>query len=49
MRRRLPVALALVALVSFGFASPLLVLAGAALLGIVWLAFPELRSKESSQ
>lgn len=49
MRRRLPVALVLVSLVSFGFASPLLVLAGAAVLVTVWLAVPELRSKESSQ
>jgi len=41
---RLPVALALVALVSFGFASPLLCLAGAG----VWRALarlPELRSE----
>ena len=40
MRRRLPVAL-----VSFGFASPLLCLAGAGVLAGLWLAFPELRSE----
>lgn len=44
MRRRLAAGAVLVALVSFGFASPLLCVAGAVLLASIWVAFPELRS-----
>ena len=44
MRRRIAGGLALCGLVSFGFASPLLALAGAILLASLWFAFPELRS-----
>ena len=44
MKRRIAMGMALVALVSFGFASPLLCVAGAILLASLWFAFPELRS-----
>jgi hypothetical protein len=47
MRHRIAVALALGALVSFGFASPAMVAVGAGLLLFVWFTFPELRSERN--